>query len=183
MGLPTQDESVISPPRKKQHVAASNMVITFGCLAKLDNIDIGMLLSPLTMGILAGLIGIAYDSILQDDVTQVCTITFAQPSTAALAALELNMKGLQEITKTIITCEAPPPMPTNWGNQTISEPVVCNVFTMPAYFIVQGCAHHNLNGQATFSTAKKRVYHWNKYHQDIQSFILASGPEYLTFLK
>ena len=180
---PMQDESGLSPPRKNQHVTASNTVITFGCLAKLDDIDIGMLLTPLTAGISAGLMGIAYESILQDADIQVCTIIFAQPVTAALAALELNTNGLQEITTAVITCEALPPMPPNWGNKTIFEPFVKQCIYNVAYCIVQGCAHHNLNGQATFSTAKKRVYHWNKYHQDIQSFILASGPEYLTFFK
>ena len=95
-----------------------------------------MLLSPLTVGIPVGLIGIACDSILKDAATQVCTITFAQPSTALLAALELNTKGLQEISTAVITYEAPPPMPPNWEDQTIFQPFVSNVFTMPAYRIV-----------------------------------------------
>ena len=79
----TQDESGLRPSRKNQHVAASNTGITFRCLEKLDDIDMGMLLSPLTVGISAGLMGIAYESILQDPATQVCTITSAQPAAAA----------------------------------------------------------------------------------------------------
>ena len=92
--------------------------------------------SPPTTGISAALVEIVYESILQDTDKHVCTITFAQPATAALATLELNTKGLQEITSAVITCKAPPLMPLNWENQTVFEPLVSNVFTMPAYRIV-----------------------------------------------
>ena len=145
MRPPTQNAPVTSPHRKNQHVVATNTntAITFRCLAKLDDINIRVLLSSLTMGISAGLIGITYASILQDAATQVCTVTFAQPSTATQAAFELNMKGLPEMTTSVITGEAPPPMPPNWDNQTIFEQSVRNVFAMPAYCIVQGCAHHS----------------------------------------
>ena len=126
-GLPTQDALLTRSPRKNQHVTAANMSIIFVCLASLDDINFGMFLFPLTMGILCTLVGIAYNSILQDANKQVCSITFAEPAIASQAALELNTKGLPGIFLVVATYESPPPMPLTWNQQTIPSLCLCIV--------------------------------------------------------
>ena len=79
------------------------------------------------MGILAVLVGIAYDCMLQDADKHVCTITFAQPAIIAQAALELNTHALAGISLAVTICVSPPPMPLTWNQQTIPSLCLCIV--------------------------------------------------------
>ena len=109
------------------------------------------------MDISAELVGIAYDSTLQDANTHLCTITFAWSAIAAKLALELSTKGLPGIFTAVTTCEAPPPMPLNWDNQTIFGSFVSNVFAIPAYCIIHDCAHHSPNKQRLLAQQRREL--------------------------
>ena len=63
-----QDGLIVSPPRKNQHIAATNTAISFICQAKFDNVQISKLLSPLTVGISTAAVRCSFTCVIFDSI-------------------------------------------------------------------------------------------------------------------
>ena len=156
---PTVPGALLQSPPQKNTLQPKIMLLILNVWQAWNTMISGRYLPPFSAGIVPLVVNIAHRSDPEDAGCQISVVTLDHLGNKAKAALELNFRNIPRVYSHVKICLPPPPLPTNWKEQGMFEPITDRISVMPQYCIVQLYPLHSPAKTPMFASPCERALH------------------------